>query len=64
MLIQEAIRSGKPFKTPKMHDYLYVKKEESTKIDFFYWTKDSSRCGLFPVDAILSDEWFLIICWY
>lgn len=60
MKIQDAIRSGRPFKIPAMHDFLYVKKEPVSDFDFFYWMTDHTMCGSFPVDAILSENWFLM----
>lgn len=60
MKIQDAIKSGRPFKIPAMHDFLYVKKEPSSQVDFFYWMMDHTMCKIFPVDAILSENWFLM----
>jgi hypothetical protein len=57
MNIQSAIKSGKPFKTPQMRDYLYTKMDSLTNNDFFYWLSDDRRCDIFPVTAIMSEEW-------
>lgn len=57
MKIQDAIRSQKPFKLKEFNDYLYVKKHPVIGVEHFYWVSDDIACGLFPVYAILSEEW-------
>lgn len=59
MTIQEAIKTGKPFKMSKMSDYLYIKQDQMTRAEFFYWMSDNVRCNLFPVYAIMANDWTL-----
>ena len=60
MLLQDAIRSKKPFKLSYMKDYLYVKTDPTSGIEFFFWATDHTRCGVFTVMAVLSEEWLLM----
>lgn len=55
MLIQEAIQTGLPFQIPGMNDFIYTKKSQN--VTFFHWVSDHTRCGSFPVEAILSANW-------
>lgn len=59
MNLQAAIKTGKPFKMPKMLDYLYVKKDQMTNVEFFHWLSDNTRCSLLPVYAIMSEDWVI-----
>jgi hypothetical protein len=55
MTIQEAIKTGKPIKTPLMNDYLYANDG-----GFFSWLSDDSPVTLFPVSAMMSNDWVVL----
>lgn len=61
MTLQAAILSGKPFKIFGIRDYLYVDTDSELKLDYLYWLTDKGKCGIIPVNALLSDKWELIV---
>lgn len=57
MTIQDAIRSGKPFKLPRMQSYVVV--EVANGKPYLFWEDNKMAVGIFEVNLILSEEWMV-----
>ncbi len=58
MTIQEAIRSGKPFKLPLMQDYIRTAVIFGTEM--FVWCHSGEPLRIFPVETVLSENWSIL----
>lgn len=55
MTIQEAVKSGKPFKLPHHELFIFTKLVEGKS--YFFQEVTNTAMGFFSVELIMSDKW-------